>query len=101
MNRWLSILLFFAILTSPAFGQPQIALEKVKATKTMAIGYREASLPFSFLGNDGKPAGYAIDLCNLIAASIQQQLGLSDLQIKWIAVTPENRMAMVANGTVD
>src|SRR6266511_3829361 len=101
MNRWLSVLFFAAILTSPAFGQPQSTLEKVKTTKTMAIGYREASLPFSFLGSDGKPVGYSIELCALIAASIQQQLGLSDLQIKWIPVTPENRMAMVTNGTVD
>jgi glutamate/aspartate transport system substrate-binding protein len=101
MNRWLSVLFLAAILTSPAFGQPQSTLEKVKAAKTMAIGYREASLPFSFLGNDGKPTGYSIELCTLIAASIEQQLGLSDLQIKWIPVTPENRMALVANGTVD
>jgi glutamate/aspartate transport system substrate-binding protein len=101
MNRWLSALFFAAILTSPAFGQPQSTLDKVKTSKTMAIGYREASLPFSFLGSDGKPTGYSIELCTLIAASIQQQLGLSDLQVKWIAVTPENRIAMVANGTVD
>ncbi len=101
MNQWLSVLFFAVILTSPAFGQSQSTLDKVKATKTMAIGYREASLPFSFVGNDGKPTGYSIELCTLIAASIQQQLGLSDLQIKWIAVTPENRIAMVANGTVD
>jgi glutamate/aspartate transport system substrate-binding protein len=101
MNQWLSVLFFAVILTSPAFGQSQSTLDKVKATKTMAIGYREASLPFSFVGNDGKPTGYSIELCTLIAASIQQQLGLSDLQIKWIAVTPENRIAMVANGAVD
>src|SRR5262245_47221889 len=101
MNQWLSVLFFAVILTSPAFGQSQSTLEKVKATKTMAIGYREASLPFSFLGSDGKPTGYSIELCTLIAASIQQQLGLSDLQVKWIAVTPANRIAMVANGTVD
>jgi glutamate/aspartate transport system substrate-binding protein len=70
MNRWLSVLFFAAILTSPAFGQSQGTLEKVKATKTMAIGYREASLPFSFLGDDGKPTGYSIELCTLIAMLI-------------------------------
>jgi glutamate/aspartate transport system substrate-binding protein len=65
------------------------------------MGYREASLPFSYVGNDKKPVGYAIDLCTRVAAGIQQQLGLNDLQIKWMPVTPENRMALVANGTID
>jgi glutamate/aspartate transport system substrate-binding protein len=102
MVQWLSVLFFLSCLTSPVFGEPaQGTLEKIKSAKVITIGYREASLPFSYVGDDKKPAGYVIDLCTRVAAGIQQQLALNDLQIKWMPVTPENRMAMVANGTID
>jgi ABC-type amino acid transport substrate-binding protein len=76
-------------------------LEKIKATKTISLGYRESSFPFSHIGEDKKPSGYSVDLCTRIATGVQQQLGLADLTMKWVVVTPENRLAMVANGTVD
>jgi glutamate/aspartate transport system substrate-binding protein len=100
--QWLSVLFFLGCLTSPAFGQPvQGTLEKIKSAKAITMGYREASLPFSYVGDDKKPVGYAIDLCTRVAAGIQQQLGLNDLPIKWMPGTPENRMAMIGNGTID
>ena len=102
MTPWLSMLFFLGCFTSLAFAQPvQSTLEKIKATNTITMGYREASLPFSYVGDDKKPVGYAIDLCTRVAAGIQQQLALNDLQINWMPVTPENRMAMVTSGTID
>ena len=102
MTQWLSVLFFLGCLTSSAFGQPvQSTLEKIKSAKTITMGYREASFPFSFVGDDKKPAGYSVDLCVRVATGIQQQIGLNDLKVKWTPVTPDNRMAMVANGTID
>jgi glutamate/aspartate transport system substrate-binding protein len=76
-------------------------LKKIKDSGTITIGYREQSVPFSFRGPDGKPAGYSVDLCQRIAAGVQQQLKLSKLDVKWVAVTPETRIQAVVNGTVD
>jgi glutamate/aspartate transport system substrate-binding protein len=102
MVRLLSTLFVAVLLTIPAAGQhPQSTLDKIKATKTISLGYRESSFPFSYVGEDKKPTGYSVDLCTRIAAGVQQQLGLADLTSKWVVVTPENRLAMVANGTVD
>jgi ABC-type amino acid transport substrate-binding protein len=102
MLRLLSILFATVLFTIPAYGQhPQSTLDRIKATKTISLGYRESSFPFSYIGEDKKPAGYSVDLCTRIAAGVQQQLGLADLTLKWVVVTPENRLAMVANGTVD
>jgi glutamate/aspartate transport system substrate-binding protein len=102
MTPWLGALFFVGCLSISAFGQPvQGTLEKIKSTNTITMGYREASLPFSYLGDDQKPVGYTVDLCTRVAAGIQQQLGLNDLRVKWTPVTPENRMSMVANGTID
>ena len=42
----------------------QGTLKKIKDSGAITIGYREQSVPFSFRGNDGKPAGYSIDLCS-------------------------------------
>ena len=102
MTQWLSVLFFLGCLTSSAFGQPvQGTLEKIKSAKTITMGYREASLPFSYVGDENKPVGYTVDLCMRVAAGIQQQLGLNELRVTWTLVTPENRMAMVADGTID
>jgi glutamate/aspartate transport system substrate-binding protein len=102
MTQWLCVLCFLGCLTSSAFGQQvQGTLEKIKAAKTITMGYREASRPFSYVGDEKKPVGYTIDLCTRVAASIQAQLGLNDLHITWTPVTPENRLTMVANGTID
>jgi glutamate/aspartate transport system substrate-binding protein len=79
----------------------QGTLKKIKDSGTITIGYREQSVPFSFKGTDGKPAGYSVDLCQRIASGVQQQLKLSKLDVKWVAVTPETRISSVVNGTID
>jgi glutamate/aspartate transport system substrate-binding protein len=79
----------------------QGTLKKIKDSGTISIGYREQSVPFSFKADDGKPAGYSIDLCQRIVTGVQQQLKLPKLDVKWVAVTPETRMGAVVNGTID
>jgi ABC-type amino acid transport substrate-binding protein len=102
MTRFLNIIFAAIILASPALGQdPQGTLKKIKDTKTFTIGFREASFPFSFVDDQKKPAGYSVDLCTHVASSLKQHLGLNDLQIKMLPVTPENRITMVASGAVD
>jgi glutamate/aspartate transport system substrate-binding protein len=51
-------------LPGPAISQEiRPTLDKIKETGVVQLGYRETSRPFSFLGTDGQPAGYSIDLC--------------------------------------
>jgi ABC-type amino acid transport substrate-binding protein len=80
---------------------PTGTLKKVADSGTLTVGFRENALPFSYTGSDGKPAGYSIDLCQEIAAAVQQELKLANLAVRWVPVTPENRVDAVANGTVD
>jgi ABC-type amino acid transport substrate-binding protein len=96
------MLVLAAMLIFPAVVRSQHStLDTIKATNTMTMGYREASVPFSFRGDDTNPTGYSVDLCTRVALGIQEQLGLTDLQIKWVVVTPANRIEMVANGSID
>jgi glutamate/aspartate transport system substrate-binding protein len=76
-------------------------LKKVQDSGTLTIGYRENALPFSYAGSDGKPAGYSIDLCQEIAVAVQQELKLANLAVRWVPVTPDNRIDAVASGAVD
>src|SRR5262245_37469140 len=102
MNRPLILAALTVLAASPAMGQDlQGTLKKISDTKTINIGYRETAVPFSFVGADKQPAGYTVDLCRRVAGGIQQQLKLADLKVNWVLVTSENRIQMVANGTVD
>src|ERR1700752_1764146 len=102
MTRWLTLLLTTLALAAPALGaELEGTLKKIKTTNTITLGYRDSSRPFSFVGDDGKPAGYSVDLCTRVAAGVGKELALPSLQIKWVKVTVENRMQAVANGTID
>ena len=102
MKRSLAFLFLAVMLPSPVLAQElQGTLKKIKDTNTIVIGHPAASRPFSFVGDDGKPTGYSIDLCMRIAAGVQQQLGLRDLQVKWVPVTVENRIPLLVKGTID
>jgi len=87
---------------APPAAAQEDTLAKIKRTGAMTIGFRESSPPFSFLaGNDPKPQGYSIDLCLRIVDGIKKELALPQLDVKWVKVTPETRIASVANGTID
>lgn len=76
-------------------------LDKIKRTGAIALGYREASIPFSYIGDDRQPAGYSVELCLRVAASVKRQLGLTELQVKWVLVTPGNRVEKLVAGEID
>ena len=97
----LAIALAWLIPTATLAQDLQGTLKKIKDSGTIVIGYREQSLPFSFRGDDGKPTGYSIDLCQRIVTGVQQQLKLPKLDVKWVAVTVDTRIPAVVNGTID
>ncbi len=76
-------------------------LQKVHAAGAVTIGYRESSIPFSFLPTgSGEPVGYSIDLCKEIVGAISETIG-KPVAIRWQAVTSETRIPAVAGGRVD
>jgi ABC-type amino acid transport substrate-binding protein len=101
MIRLVTSLLAAVLLATPVMAAEPDTLQKIKASNTITLGYREDARPFAYTGDDGKPAGYSVELCTRIAAGIARQLGLFNLQTKWVKVTPENRLTSVMNGTVD
>lgn len=76
-------------------------LKKVKETGAITLGIRESSFPLSYLNAEQKPIGYHIDICNRISDAVKAKLALPKLEIKHQAVTSQNRIPLVVNGTVD
>lgn len=87
--------------TGGGTGAASGTLDRIKATKTLNLGYRDSSLPFSFVGTDQKPTGYSVELCQRVADDLKRDLQIPDLAVKWTLVTVESRMAAVQNGTID
>lgn len=75
--------------------------DRIKSTGIIRIGYRESSVPMSYLDGQKKPVGYALDLCYLIAEHVRGQLGLKKLNIELQMVTSANRIDKVAGGEID
>jgi glutamate/aspartate transport system substrate-binding protein len=77
------------------------ALDKIRETKTVTIGYRSNALPFSYKGPNGQPSGYTVELCKRVAASIEEQFKITGLKIHWVEATSQNRFDLVEKHKVD
>jgi glutamate/aspartate transport system substrate-binding protein len=99
-----SLLVAFALALLPAIAHGQPAadrLKRIKETKTVAVAHRTDAAPFSFLDEQKRPTGYSVDLCKRVVGQLEQQLGVPGLQIKWVAVSTQNRFDAVAKGEAD
>ena len=75
-------------------------LAKVTQSGQVTLGYRESSVPFSYL-DQGKPVGIAVDISNAVVEALKKATGKSDLKVNWQAVTSQNRIPLLMNGTID
>ncbi len=91
------------VVASQTFASPYTndTLGKIKATGTVTLGVRDSSGALSFTTGYGHYDGYHVEICRNIAADIKQQLSLTDLNINYIAVSSQNRIPLVQNGTID
>jgi ABC-type amino acid transport substrate-binding protein len=76
-------------------------LKKIKDTGVIKLGFLPESTPFSFAGAGGKPMGYSTELCTRVASGIQEQLGMSKLDVEWVPVTLQTRFDAIKSGTID
>ncbi len=98
-----TIVLGLTLASALAFTQPVLAdtLAKVKSSGSITMGIRESSYPLSYLDDKQQPIGYHIDICNRIVDAVKSKLDLKTLKVNHQAVTSQNRIPLVTNGTVD
>ena len=57
-------------------------LSKIADAKGITLGYRDASVPFSYVGDyTGQPMGYSVDLAGKIVERIEQKLASGPLKV--------------------
>ena len=96
--------LAFALLAfaaAPVLAQDSGTLKKVKDSGTITIGYRDASIPFSYLNAEQQPIGYAMDICYDIVGAVKKKLNMPNLKVALNPVTSSTRIPLMANGTID
>ncbi|OTG77312.1 amino acid ABC transporter substrate-binding protein [Acinetobacter sp. ANC 5054] len=77
-------------------------LDKIKQSGTIVLGYRDSSIPFSYIAdNPNQPVGYAHDLQLKVVEAVKKQLDMPNLKVRYNLVTSQNRIPLVSNGTVD
>jgi glutamate/aspartate transport system substrate-binding protein len=76
-------------------------LKKIKDTGAITLGYRESSIPFSYLDDKQQPVGYAMDLCMKVVDAVKADLKMPDLKLNLQAVSSSNRIPLLQNGTID
>jgi len=90
-----------ALCAAPALAQPAMTLDKVKASGSITLAYRESSIPFSYLGGDAQPTGFGWEICGRIVEQVKKATGRADLKVNAQAVTSQNRIPLMQNGTID
>lgn len=96
-----AVLLSMAAVTAVNAQQLYGTLKKIKDTGVINLGHREASVPFAYMGPDGKPIGFTMDLCYKVIDRIKAELNMPGLKVKLVPVTSQTRIPLLANGTVD
>jgi glutamate/aspartate transport system substrate-binding protein len=90
-----------AVAASLAIGPAQAqdltgTLKKIKDTGTITIGHRDSSVPFSYLDDQQKPIGYALDICMKVVDAVKAELKMDKLDVKM-----STRISLLADGIVD
>ena len=100
-SKWAIAILSLAMVDISAAEAASETLEKIKEVGKIAFGYRQASIPFAYLGDDQKPTGLSLDLCSAVADRIRSELRRPELQTEYVPVDASNRIPLLQNGTID
>ena len=76
-------------------------LANIKRTHVVRLGYRESSLPFSFLDHSNRPIGYSLELCEAIVEEIGVEVDDANLKVEYVKVTSDDRIPAVTENKID
>ena len=97
----LAVATLIALGASVASAQTPMTLDKVKASGSITVAYRDSSIPFSYLDDKAQPVGFGWEICGRIVDAVKKATGRADLKVQTQAVTSANRIPLLMNGTVD
>jgi glutamate/aspartate transport system substrate-binding protein len=101
----IALVLAAALLPLAASAQSDAGLSPtlaaIKKSKIVRLGFRESSLPFSFLDKSDRPIGYSLELCQAIVDEVGVEVDEAELKIEYTKVTPETRIPALLQNRID
>jgi glutamate/aspartate transport system substrate-binding protein len=101
MRLLLGVCLLCGSAAAPAAEPLTGTLKAIRDRGAVVIGHAKDANLMSFVGPDGKPSGYSVDLCRAIAEEAAKAAGLPQTKIQYVPVTLDNRFDMVTSGKID
>jgi ABC-type amino acid transport substrate-binding protein len=90
-----------ACMTIAGPAAAESTLDQITSSKAIRPGYRENSIPFSFVPAGKEPVGFSIDLCKIVADDVAKLLKLEKLDVQWIPVSAQSRFDALKTGKID
>ncbi|MCK6421475.1 MAG: amino acid ABC transporter substrate-binding protein [Aquabacterium sp.] len=101
LRRAVGLIFAGLVFALGAHAQDSPTLRKIREAGVITLGYRDGSVPFSYLDSAHRPVGYSIDICQRVVDAVREHLGQPDLERRFVLVNSATRVPMVANRTVD
>jgi len=102
MKRLVCLFVFATVVVAAAQAQsPGGTLAKIRETGEIKLGHRDVSVPFSYLDDNQKPVGFAMDLCGRIVDAVRDELKLPSIQVKLQPIQLSTQIPLIQNGTID
>jgi polar amino acid transport system substrate-binding protein len=76
-------------------------LDHLREAGKIKLGYEKDARPFSFEDDTGKPGGYAVALCAVVADELKKELGVPELALEWVALGRDERFEAINSGKAD
>ncbi|MEP7099543.1 MAG: amino acid ABC transporter substrate-binding protein [Burkholderiales bacterium] len=100
--RWVFPFLALALTSHAAPAQSGgDTMSKIRSSRTIVLGVREAARPFSYLNAQKQSVGYSIDLCLNAVEEIKRELKLPDLKVQYKLVSGADRIPKLVAGEID
>lgn len=90
-----------ALFTSAHAQDASPTLKKIRDTGVISLGIRESSVPFSYYDSQQHTIGYSQAIALRIVDEVKKELKLSNLTVKEMPITSQNRIPVLQNGTID
>ena len=100
LNRALLASLTALLVCAPGGAAEAATLDRIRDTGVFRIGYRTDAKPYSYRNENGQAAGYIVDLCLEVAATIRAEVN-SSVSVEFVQVSPGERFESVRDGKVD
>jgi ABC-type amino acid transport substrate-binding protein len=89
------------LLAAANAAQAGPVIDRIRQSGRLVIAHRESSVPLSYLDQNKKPVGYAVDLCLRLADAVKKKLNLPKLDIAYLSVNGATRIPAIAEGKAD